>query len=120
MSAEEETTVSLSSGSFEDIEKRRKLVIEMLFQGTPTTVMADLCGVDRRTIEADIEYVKKQSAKRIREMVTNRGAVDEMLGDLLTSLDYIRQNHGHWGSSEGRPRRQHSSRAPGHVCGALW
>jgi hypothetical protein len=92
VSTEEETTVSLSSGSFEDIEKRRKLVIEMLFQGTPTTVMADLCGVDRRTIEADIEYVKKQSAKRIREMMSNRGAVDEMLGDMLTSLDYIRQN----------------------------
>jgi len=80
------------TGSFESIEKRRKLVVEMLFQGTPVTVMADLCSVDRRTIEADIDYIKKQNAERIREMLTTRGAIDSMIGDMVSSLDYIRQN----------------------------
>lgn len=89
---EEETTFR-TGGTFEAIEKRRKLVLEMMFQGTPVTVMADLCGgVDRRTIEADITYIKKQNAERVKEMMTNRGKVDEMLGDMLMSLDYIRQN----------------------------
>ena len=95
MSEKDETDEEDASlvGTFEAIEKRRKLVLEMMFQGTPVTIMADLCGgVDRRTIEADITYIKKQNADRVKEMLTNRGAVDEMLGDMLMSLDYIRQN----------------------------
>ena len=80
------------TSSFEDIEKRRKLVLEMVFQGTPTTVMADLIGCDRRTIESDVTYIKKQNAKRVREMMTDRGTVDEMLGDMVSNLLYIRQN----------------------------
>ena len=80
------------TGTFEAIERRRKLVLDFMFQGTPTTVIADFCGVDRRTIEADIKYIKEQNAQRIEEMMQGRGAVDMMLGDMVASLDYIRQN----------------------------
>jgi len=77
---------------FESIEKRRALVREMLFQGTPYTVIADLCKVDRRTIDADAAYIKKQSADHIESMIKSREAIGDMLGNVMDSLLYIREN----------------------------
>lgn len=89
MSKKKETALMRTAG---EIEKRRKVVVDLMFQGTPVSVMADICGVDRRTIESDVRYIEKQSLDRIQEMLKNRGKVDSMIGDMLTSLEYIRQN----------------------------
>ena len=90
----EETTVAPKrlARDFESIEKRRSMIRDMLFQGTPYTTMAEICGVDRRTIEADVAYIKKLSKSRIEEMIASREAVSSMLGDMMDSLLYIRES----------------------------
>jgi hypothetical protein len=80
------------AGDFEAIEKRRALVREYLFQGTPYTIIAEMTGVDRRTIEADVAYIRKLSADHIEDMIKSRGAIAGMLGNMMDSLLYIREN----------------------------
>lgn len=74
------------------LEQRRSDVYELALQGVPKNRISKMLGIDRETVNRDVEYWRKKAGRYVRGLKAGEDRVCEEIGDTLKKLDWILEN----------------------------
>jgi len=73
----------------ETIEKRRKMVWEMMQENLPATIMAKIIGVTRQTIASDLDFINTQNQEKAHQIKNSMKYTELDIGNTVAAFDYL-------------------------------
>ena len=74
------------------LEQRRSDVYELALQGVPKNRISKMLGIDRDTVNRDLDYWRKKAGRYVQQLRGGEDRVCEEIGDTLKKLDWILEN----------------------------